>query len=54
MIGALVSTSYFYEGDTEMITLMEHLFLETGEVVHDESLLSGVNQIDAVGDAYQR
>lgn len=32
-----------------MITLVEDLLLETGEVVHDERLLSGIHEVDAVG-----
>lgn len=32
-----------------MVTLMEHLLLETSEVVHDQRLLSGIDQVDAVG-----
>ena len=32
-----------------MVTLMEYLLLEPGEVVHDEGLLSRIDQVDAVG-----
>lgn len=33
-----------------MVTLMEHLLLETREVVHDQRLLSRIDQVDAVGN----
>ena len=32
---------------------MEDLLLESGEVVHDEGLLSGVDEVDAVGGSEQ-
>lgn len=32
-----------------MVALVEHLLLEAGEVVHDERLLAGVDEVDAVG-----
>ena len=32
-----------------MVTLMEDLLLEAGEVVHDQCLLSWVHEVDAVG-----
>lgn len=33
---------------------MKHLLLESSEVIHDESLLSRVNQVEAVGSSNQR
>lgn len=32
-----------------MVTLVEDLLLQSSEIVHDEGLLSGVDEIDAVG-----
>jgi hypothetical protein len=43
--------AYLDERDSQMVALMEDLFLEACEVVHDEGLLSGVNQEDAVGSS---
>lgn len=44
-----VGRGYFDEGDADVVSLVEDLLLQTSKVVHDEGLLSGVDEIDAVG-----
>jgi hypothetical protein len=37
---------YFEEGDHKMVALVIDLALETGEIVHDEGLLSRVDEVE--------